>query len=83
MTYDLGLFVELSREQLRDLQDGHSVEIDLHPEPEEGFNGATVFIRSTPRACECNCGCEPTNEWHSDPMCVCRKVRCPCAVAVS
>ncbi len=83
MTYDLGLIVELTPEQLKELAAGRTVEIDLDPAPEEDFDGATVIVSVLRTVCECNCGCEPTAEWHADPRCVCRKVRCPCAVPVS
>jgi hypothetical protein len=26
----------------------------------------------------CDCGCEPTDEWHSEPRCACRSLNCPC-----
>ncbi len=37
-------------------------------------------VPSTPEPCPCDCGCEPTDEWHSEPRCACRALGCPCVL---
>jgi len=31
--------------------------------------------------CRCDCGCEPTEEWHNEPRCACRDLHCACIPA--